>query len=158
MRFWISIPFIHRTRIGLSVSDTEIARAFRRRTLTAEEQRAREEQRAALEAALDAKAQAFAEKWAPLVANAILIAAATILIGAAALVIWWLASFMITPSHAGTCRILGEGTDTVEACEDGSFIVTDQHGHRRVYGEPNAGFERYPGQGARPVYERRDER
>jgi hypothetical protein len=32
--------------------------------------------------------------------------------------------------------------------------VTDRHGRRRVYGTPNAGFERYPGQGARPVYRR----
>jgi hypothetical protein len=28
----------------------------------------------------------------------------------------------------------------------------------RQYGGPNGGFERYPGQGRRPVYERRDER
>jgi hypothetical protein len=62
----------------------------------------------------------------------------------------------LTVAHAGTCRIYGEGTDTVEACDDGSYIVTDQHGHKRVYGEPNAGFERYPGQGDRPIYERRD--
>jgi hypothetical protein len=59
-------------------------------------------------------------------------------------------------SHAGTCRIYSEGTSTVEACENGSYTVTDKNGHRRVYGEPNAGFERYPGQGNRPVYERKD--
>jgi len=65
---------------------------------------------------------------------------------------------MVMVAHAGTCRIYGEGTDTVEACTDGSFSVTDRHGHKRQYGEPNGGFERYPGQGRRPVYERRDER
>jgi hypothetical protein len=78
MRFWRSIPFIGRTRIGFSLSDREIARAFRRRTLTAEEQ----DQRAAEQAEIDAKAKAFAERWAPLVSNAILIAAVVI-------VIWW---------------------------------------------------------------------
>jgi hypothetical protein len=35
--------------------------------------------------------------------------------------------------------------------------VTDRHGRRRVYGTPNAGFERYPGQGERPVYRRRED-
>jgi hypothetical protein len=64
-------------------------------------------------------------------------------------------------ANAGTCRIYGEGTDTVEVCGDGrsdySASVTDRHGHKRQYGEPNGGFERYPGQ-ERPVYERRDER
>jgi hypothetical protein len=29
-------------------------------------------------------------------------------------------------AHAGTCRIYSEGTDTVEACDDGSFSVTDR--------------------------------
>jgi hypothetical protein len=36
--------------------------------------------------------------------------------------------------------------------------VTDQRGRKRQYGEPNAGFERYPGQGERPVYRQRGER
>ena len=30
---------------------------------------------------------------------------------------------MVMVAHAGTCRIYGEGTDTVEACTDGSFSV-----------------------------------
>jgi len=57
--------------------------------------------------------------------------------------------------HAGTCRVYADGINTVEACENGSYTVTDRHGHKRVYGEPNAGFERYPGQEGRAVYERR---
>jgi hypothetical protein len=150
MRFWISIPFVKHTRIGISVSDREIAQAFTPKPMTPEEL----EQRAQKEAELEAWAKATADKWAPFVSNVILIAA----VAAVVIVIWLPVLFMITPAHAGTCRIYGEGTDTVEACENGSFIVTDQHGHRRVYGEPNAGFERYPGQGNRPVYERRDER
>jgi hypothetical protein len=28
-----------------------------------------------------------------------------------------------------------------------AYTVTNRHGRRRVYGAPNAGFERYPGQG-----------
>jgi hypothetical protein len=51
---------------------------------------------------------------------------------------------MVMVAHAGTCPY-GEGTDTVEACTDGSFSVTDRHGHKRQYGEPNGGFERYVG-------------
>jgi hypothetical protein len=54
---------------------------------------------------------------------------------------------LLSPAHAGTCRHYSDGPDSVTACEDGSVIV------RRVdrYGTPNAGFERYPGQGGRPV-------
>jgi hypothetical protein len=54
-------------------------------------------------------------------------------------------------ANAGTCVNRQDGTDTVEACDNASYTVTDRHGHRRVYGTPNAGFERYPGQGERPV-------
>jgi hypothetical protein len=46
------------------------------------------------------------------------------------------------------------GSGETEA--DYSASVTDRHGHTRQYGEPNGGFERYPGQGGRPVYERGD--
>jgi hypothetical protein len=60
-------------------------------------------------------------------------------------------------THAGTCRIYSEGSDTVEACKNGAYTVTDRHGHRRVYGEMNGGFERYPEQGERPVYRRRED-
>jgi hypothetical protein len=49
-------------------------------------------------------------------------------------------------ANAGTCRIYSEGTDTVQACDNGAYTVMDRHGRRRVYGTPNAGFERYPGQ------------
>jgi type II secretory pathway component PulF len=77
MRLWLSLPFIGKTRIGFSVSDREIARAFSRKPVTAEER----EKRAQEEAEINAKAQAFAERWTPIVSN-------LILIGAAVLVIW----------------------------------------------------------------------
>jgi hypothetical protein len=60
-------------------------------------------------------------------------------------------------AYAGTCINRQDGTDTVQSCDNGSYTVTDRHGRWRVYGTPNAGFERYPGQAERPVY-RRDER
>jgi hypothetical protein len=39
--------------------------------------------------------------------------------------------------------------------EDGSYTVTDSRGHKRVFGTPNAAFERYLGKPWRPVHERR---
>jgi hypothetical protein len=60
-------------------------------------------------------------------------------------------------ANAGTCRIYRDGTDKVQSCDNGSYTVTDRHGRRRDYGTPNAGFERYPGQGERPVYRRGEE-
>ena len=60
-------------------------------------------------------------------------------------------------AHAGTCVNRQDGTGTVQASDNGSYTVTDRHGRRQVYGTPNAGFERYPGQGARPVYRRRED-
>jgi hypothetical protein len=59
-------------------------------------------------------------------------------------------------AYAGTCVNRQDGTDTVQSCDNGSYTVTNRHGRRRVYGTPNAGFERYPGQGGRLVYRRRD--
>jgi hypothetical protein len=56
-------------------------------------------------------------------------------------------------ANAGTCVNRQDGADTVQACDNGAYTVTDRHG-RRVYGTPNGGFER-PGQGERPVYRRR---
>ena len=50
-----------------------------------------------------------------------------------------------------------DGTDTAQACDNGSYTVTDRHGRWRVYGTPNAGFERYPGQAERPAYRRRED-
>jgi hypothetical protein len=47
-------------------------------------------------------------------------------------------------AYAGTCVNRQDGSDTVQACDNGSYTVTDRHGRRRVYGTPNAGFERYP--------------
>jgi hypothetical protein len=63
----------------------------------------------------------------------------------------------IASANAGTCRNYSDGADTVQACDNGSYTVTDRHGRRRVYGTPNAGFERYPEQGERPVFERGDD-
>jgi hypothetical protein len=51
---------------------------------------------------------------------------------------------MVMVAHAGACRIYNEGTDTVEACDDGSYSVTDQRGHRRQYGEPNGALSGIP--------------
>ena len=81
MRFWLSIPFIRRTRIGISVSDREIAHAIRRRVPTAKER----EQRAAEEAEIEARAQALAKRWAPFVGWIIIITYVAIVIG---LLIW----------------------------------------------------------------------
>ena len=69
MRFWFSVPFLSRTRIGISVSDREIARALTPKRLTAEERSAREHK----EAELDAWAKTKADKWAPLVTIAMLV-------------------------------------------------------------------------------------
>lgn len=63
MRFWFSMPFIRRTRIGISVSDREIARAFHAKPVTEDEQK----QHAAKEAEIEARAQAFAKRWTPFV-------------------------------------------------------------------------------------------
>jgi len=46
------------------------------------------------------------------------------------------------------------GTRTVQTCTDGSGYVTDRQGHKRVFGDPNGGFERYPGEPQRLIYER----
>ena len=67
--------------------------------------------------------------------------------------VWWLKSLAL--AHAGTCRVYSDGTNTVEACENGSYTVTDRQARKRVYGDMNAGFERYAGQEERPVFERR---
>jgi hypothetical protein len=73
--------------------------------------------------------------------------------------IWGLISMvgcMFSGAHAGTCRYYSDGPDTVTACEDGTFAVRDRDGRVRQYGEPNAGFDRYPGQREQPVFERWD--
>jgi hypothetical protein len=88
MRFWFSIPFLGRTRIGFSVSDRELRRHFPRRPLrlraTPEEQ-----------AEIDRKAQAFAKRWAPFVAAVIKI----ILISIAVFALWRLV--LAVAAHAG---------------------------------------------------------
>jgi hypothetical protein len=62
----------------------------------------------------------------------------------------------INLAHAGTCHYYSDGPDSVVACDNGAYTVTDRHGRKRVYGDMNAGFEKYPGQEGRPVYERRE--
>jgi hypothetical protein len=69
-----------------------------------------------------------------------------------ALAVWGFLS--LGAAYAGTCVNRQDGTDTVQSCDNGSYTVTDRHGRRWVYGTPNAGFERYPGQAERPVYRR----
>ena len=65
-----------------------------------------------------------------------------------------------SPAHAGTCRTFADGANSVEECRDGDavtgYTVTGPDGRTRTYGEPNAGFERYPGQPEPPIYERRE--
>jgi len=63
---------------------------------------------------------------------------------------------LLSPAHAGTCRHYSDGPDSVTACEECIVIVRHQDGRVDRYGTPNAGFERYPGQEGRPVFERRD--
>jgi hypothetical protein len=58
-----------------------------------------------------------------------------------ALAVWGFLS--LGGAYAGTCINRQDGEYTVMSCEDGSYTVTDRHGR---------GFERYPGQGERPVY------
>jgi hypothetical protein len=60
-------------------------------------------------------------------------------------------------AHAGTCHYYSDGPDAVTVCEDGSVIVRHRNGRVNRYGTPNAGFERYPGQPRRPVFERRED-
>jgi hypothetical protein len=52
--------------------------------------------------------------------------------------------------------IYQDGGYAVTACEDGSYTVRGRDGRVRQYGERNGGFERYPGQGGRPVFEREE--
>jgi hypothetical protein len=59
-------------------------------------------------------------------------------------------------AHAGTCQYYMDGADAVTSCEDGSYTVRGSDGKVRQYGERNGGFERYPGRGARPVFEREE--
>lgn len=98
MRFWFSLPFIGRTRIGVSVSDREIAQALNPKPLTAKEARAaierkaaELEQRAARQAEWDAYAKATADKWAPFVVDAIMVTA----IVAVVFVIWWAVMWLV---------------------------------------------------------------
>ena len=72
-----------------------------------------------------------------------------------ALAVWGFLS--LGGANAGTCHVYADGSDVVQSCDNGRYTVTDSHGRRRIYGTPNAGVERYPGQGERPVGERRIE-
>lgn len=59
-------------------------------------------------------------------------------------------------AHAGTCRYYQDGGYAVTDCEDGSFTVRGPGGKVWRYSDRNGGFERYPGMGERPGFERRD--
>jgi hypothetical protein len=59
-----------------------------------------------------------------------------------------------TGAFAGTCWNRSYGTRTVQTCNDGSGYVTDRHGHKRVFGDPNGGSRRYDFDP--PIYERRE--
>jgi hypothetical protein len=141
MRIWFSIPFIKRTRIGFSVSDQELRRAFR----GVPSPRLTEEQQAEIER----KSQAFAKRWTPFVSKVIVVLIVIALVALA----WW----TLSAALAGTCHVYADGEDTVTACDNGAYTVIDKHGRKHVYGTPNAGFERYPGQEGRPVWERRED-
>lgn len=85
MRFWLSTPIFRRTRIGVSVSDREIARVFRARPVTVVSGIHLDEIGNRLdvgryygepdadyceriqEAEREARAQAFAKRWTPFV-------------------------------------------------------------------------------------------
>ena len=61
-------------------------------------------------------------------------------------------------ASAGTCRHYSDGQDSVTACYDGNeltgYTVTGPDGKKRVFGDPNGGFLRYPGEPERPIYGR----
>jgi hypothetical protein len=67
-----------------------------------------------------------------------------------------LGAFLATPAVAGTCRYFSDGGNAVQSCDNGSYRVTDPHGHVRQFGRSNGGFEMYPGQPPRPIYRRRE--
>jgi hypothetical protein len=71
-----------------------------------------------------------------------------------ALALYGLFCILAAAANAGTCRTFSDGPDVVTSCEDGSFTVRRPSGRAERYGEPNAGFERYPEQPERPVYRR----
>jgi hypothetical protein len=120
MRFWISVPFIKHTRLGISVSDREIARAFRDPPRLTPAQRAAIEKAEVLEAAeADRRAQAFAARWTKPVTKVIVMIIQAVAVLTVCAALWWIASLAV--AHAGTCHVYGDGDRLVEACEDGSF-------------------------------------
>jgi hypothetical protein len=48
-------------------------------------------------------------------------------------------------AYAGTCINRQDGTDTVQACDNGAYTVTDRHGRPRVYGTPKRGVRAVSG-------------
>jgi hypothetical protein len=151
-RIWFSFPRILGIRPGISFSTSELkGKPYRRREVVTRRLRSTplpSNLFEALQPPQPPPKQAEAPEWAQLVACLFWL---TLLWGLMVMVGCWINV---------ACRIYSEGTDMVEVCGDArgdySASVTDRHGHTRQYGEPNGGFERYPGQGGRPVYERRD--
>jgi hypothetical protein len=41
-------------------------------------------------------------------------------------------------AHAGSCWYYSDGPDSVVACDNGAFTVTDSHGHKRTYGDTSS--------------------
>jgi hypothetical protein len=103
--FWISFPCIGRTRVGFSVSDWELRRAFPRWPRLTEAEKAE----------IDRKAKAFADRGAPFVAAVVKI----VLIAAAVFGLCWLVS--LVAAHAGTCRYYADGNLGVTRCENGTL-------------------------------------
>ena len=81
MRFWFSVPFIRRTRIGISVLDREIARAFTPKPVTAKER----EQRAVEDAKREEYAQALARRWTPFASWVVVI---TFWVAVVCMIVW----------------------------------------------------------------------
>ncbi len=113
MRFWFSFPFIGRTRLGVSVSDQELRRAF-------------------------------ANRRRPSSGRAIVDLICLILL---LIMFVWLVAFWVSLALAGTCRHYSDGANSVTECTDNGVVtgypVRGPDGRTRVYGEPNAGFQRY---------------
>jgi hypothetical protein len=110
MRFWLSLPFIGRTRLGISVSDRELRKVFHAAAFaepTPEEL-----------AKIDAQARAFARRWTKPVTRVIVIIIEATVVLAVCAALWWLASLVAAHAEAGCVspmeQILGTGKGAVD--------------------------------------------
>jgi hypothetical protein len=67
--------------------------------------------------------------------------AAWVILGFALWVFISMVGCVISVAHAGTCRYYSDGSDSVVACDNGAYTVTDSHGRKRIYG-PGPGLGR----------------